>query len=200
MNTMNFIFTSVPDSPGIYVFFRVDPRTTIKYAYVGQAKSLLQRVLEHVDGYTQHIDCSIKKRGLYDSETNPSGWQVEIAETLTNDKVKQLFDNSTSDESFEIALQEELDRLEIEYIVKFANAGFQLLNVTGGGQRSKAVDLDNGNRKEPGTYRKGVKVGKQQLSKELNNIIDKHLDIRIKKEGNKTQQKMLEKFNKLLGR
>ena len=56
------------DSSGIYILFRTD-ENDIKYFYCGQAKHILSRLAQHMSGY-QHIDLSLKKRGLW-SENNP---------------------------------------------------------------------------------------------------------------------------------
>ena len=58
------------DSSGIYVFVRKDEN--LKYAYVGQAKRILTRLAQHLDGYELHIDLSLKKHGLF-SIHNPHG-------------------------------------------------------------------------------------------------------------------------------
>ena len=63
------------DRSGIYFLTRVD-ENGIRYFYIGQAVRILQRMCSHMVGY-QHIDLSIKKRGLY-SENNPYGWQVNF--------------------------------------------------------------------------------------------------------------------------
>ena len=62
---------------GIYCFHRED-ENGFKYAYVGLAtKSVLSRCAEHLSGYTQHIDRSLKLHKLYDKE-NPYGWKLDI--------------------------------------------------------------------------------------------------------------------------
>ena len=65
----------VCERSGIYVFFRED--SGIKYAYVGQAKHLLTRLAQHLGGYEQHIDRSIKKHKLWDSD-NPTGYKIRV--------------------------------------------------------------------------------------------------------------------------
>ena len=57
------------DESGIYAFVRID-HAGIKHAYVGQAKKVLTRLAQHLAGYDQHIDLSLKKNGLY-SPKNP---------------------------------------------------------------------------------------------------------------------------------
>ena len=55
------------DESGIYFLTREEDG--FKYAYIGQAKHILQRLCSHMTGY-QHIDLSLKKHGFY-SEDNP---------------------------------------------------------------------------------------------------------------------------------
>ena len=42
---------------GIYFLLRTD-ENNFKYAYIGQARSVLQRLCSHMTGYKQHIDLS----------------------------------------------------------------------------------------------------------------------------------------------
>lgn len=65
------------DKSGIYFLLRED-ENGFKFAYIGQAKSLLQRLSSHMAGYQQHIDLSLRKHKLYDPEKNPYGWRVEF--------------------------------------------------------------------------------------------------------------------------
>ena len=67
-------FGAITDLSGIYILRRVD-EDGIKYAYVGQAKHILTRLGQHLDGY-QHIDLSLKKHGFY-SPDNKCGWFVD---------------------------------------------------------------------------------------------------------------------------
>ena len=63
------------DGSGIYFLTRTD-ENGIPYFYIGQALHIMQRLCSHLVGY-QHIDLSIKKRGLYSAE-NPYGWKVNF--------------------------------------------------------------------------------------------------------------------------
>ena len=162
------------DESGIYVFVRQD-ENDFKYAYVGQAKHTLKRLVGHLSGYQQHIDRSLKKHGLYSTE-NPYGWNVQFA-TYPED---------------------ELDQWEQHWIKRFADMGFQLLNKTSGSQgqgKSQIAEY----RPAKGYY-DGLKQGRINLAKELKHIIDKHLIVTMKpeKENNKVSQKAFEKFNELL--
>lgn len=165
------------EKSGIYFLLRTD-ENGFKFAYIGQAKSVLKRLASHMSGYSQHIDLSLRKHKLY-SEDNPDGWRVEFLN----------FPES------------ELDEKEKFYIKQYADAGYQLRNVSVGGQGENRDSGQIGERKPPKGYREGVEFGKLSLARELKSIIDKHLTVRLKeeKENNKTSQKQLEKFNELLG-
>lgn len=162
------------DESGIYFLTRVDV-DSIRYAYIGQAKHVLTRLAQHMTGYQQHIDLSIKKHRWY-SERNPFGWKV----------------------GFLNVPESELDKEEQYYIKAYADSGYQLRNKTAGGQGQGKSQIDE-YRPAKG-YRDGVAQGKKTLAKELSHIIDKHLTVAIKPEkaGNKVSQKAFEKFNRLL--
>lgn len=165
------------DKGGIYFFLRKDEQN-FKYAYIGQTRSsvgILTRLAQHMAGYTQHIDLSLKKHKLY-SEDNPYGWRVEFLN----------FPDS------------ELDEKEQYYIKQYALKGYQLRNVSLGGQGQGRNMI---NETKPGKgYRDGIKSGKKSLAKELSHIIDTHLTVTLKPEkaNNKVSIKALEKFNELL--
>lgn len=161
------------EKSGIYILIRHD-ELGIKYAYIGQAKHILTRLAQHLDGY-QHIDLSLKKHGLY-SDVNCHGWRV----------------------SFLVASPDRLDELEQHYIKMYAKNGYQLRNKTAGGQGEGKVKIDD--YKPSRTYRDGILQGKKTLAKELSHIIEKHLEIGLKegKENNKVSQKALAKFKSLL--
>ena len=162
---------------GIYFLLREDS-DGFKYAYIGQSKEsngILTRLAQHLSGYNQHIDRSLKKHKLY-SEDNPYGWRVEFLN----------FPDS------------QLDEKEQYYIKKYALAGYQLRNVSLGGQ-SSGRNMINDTKPAKG-YRDGVEYGRRSLAKELCHIIDLHLTVGLKdgKENNKVSQKALEKFWGLL--
>lgn len=164
------------EKSGIYFLLRTD-ENGFKFAYIGQAKSVLQRLASHMSGYSQHIDLSLRKHKLY-SEDDPYGWRVEFLN----------FPES------------ELDEKEKFYIKQYADAGYQLRNVSVGGQGENRDSGQIGERKPTKGYREGVQFGKLSLARELSSIIKKHLTVRLKdeKQGNKISQKQLEKFNDLL--
>ena len=162
------------DRSGIYFLTRID-EDGFNFAYIGQARHVISRLAQHMSGYTQHIDRSLKAHGLYSSE-NPYGWKVASVHTKESD----------------------LDEMEQHYIKQFANAGYQLRNKTSGGQGVGKKQIDE-YRPAKG-YRDGVQQGKISLARDLKHIIDKHLTVELKpeKQGNKVSMKALEKFNALL--
>lgn len=167
------ICPNIPCSSGIYVFYRTD-EANIRRAYCGQAVNLCERCASHLAEY-DHIALSLKKHGFF-SEEKPYGWKL----------------------SFRTFPKSELDEREIETIKSLADNGFQMYNVTAGGQ-SKGK-LVTGQYKTPKTYRQGLEQGRNNLAKELSHIIDKHLVVSIRpdKQNNKVSQRAFEKFNDLL--
>lgn len=165
------------DRSGIYFLLRED-ENGFRYAYIGQAtKSVLQRLASHLSGYKQHIDKSLKAHGLY-SEDNPYGWRVEFLN----------FPES------------QLDEKEKYYIKLYADKGYQLRNVSVGGQGSERDSGTIGERKPPKGYFQGILQGKKVLARELSSIAEKHLKIEIRedKKNNKVSQKQFEKFKELM--
>lgn len=161
------------EESGIYFLTRED-ENGFKYAYIGQAKHILTRLAQHMVGYNQHIDLSLKSHGLLNKE-NPYGWNVSFANTS----------------------EEVLDDMEQRYIKEYA-VGFQLLNKTSGSQGSGKKKI--GEYKPAKGYRDGLKQGKINLARELSSIAEKHLKIEIRddKKSNKISQKQFEKFKELL--
>lgn len=164
------------DRSGIYFLLRED-ENGFKFAYIGQAKSVLQRLASHLVGYEQHIDLSLRKHKLY-SEDNPYGWRVEFLN----------FPES------------QLDEKEKYYIKLYADNGYQLRNVSLGGQGGNRDSGSIGERKAPKGYLQGIQQGRKNLARELSNIAEKHLKIEIRadKANNKVSQKQYEKFKELL--
>ena len=161
------------EESGIYFLTRED-ENGFKYAYIGQAKHILTRLAQHMVGYNQHIDLSLKSHGLFSKE-NPYGWNVSFANTS----------------------EEVLDDMEQRYIKEYA-VGFQLLNKTSGSQGSGKKKI--GEYKPTKGYRDGLKQGRINLARELSSIAEKHLKIEIRdvKKNNKISQKQFEKFKELL--
>lgn len=157
---------NIPERSGIYFLLRKDE--DFKFAYVGQAKNLLQRLAEHLRGY-QHIDLSIKKHGLFSAD-NPTGWNIYYLEYAEN----------------------ELDEQEQRYIKSYANAGYQMRNHESGGKAGK-ITLEN--RKANKTYQQGLAQGYLNARKDIKKLFDKHLAFSTKTNPpNKNQEKAFEKF------
>lgn len=163
----------IPYSPGIYAFYRVD-ETGIRRAYVGQALSLRERCAAHLAEY-DHIALSLKKHGLYDPEKNPYGWNL----------------------SYKTCPKNELDEREINSIKSFADEGYQLYNVSAGGQGigRKAIK----EYKQPKGYRQGLQQGYRNASREVAHLFEKHLDYKTKSDPpNRYQKQAMEKFEDFL--
>lgn len=165
------------DRSGIYFLLRED-ENGFKYAYIGQAVHTLSRLASHLVGYEQHIDLSLRKHKLYDKEENPYGWRVEFLN----------FPES------------QLDEKEKYYIKLYADKGYQLRNVSLGGQGENRASGSIGERKVPKGYMQGIQQGKKVLARELSSIAKKHLKIELRadKANNKVSQKQYEKFMDLL--
>lgn len=161
------------DESGIYFLTRED-ENGFRYAYIGQAVHIVQRLCSHLVGY-QHIDLSLKKHGLYSAD-NPCGWKV----------------------NFMHYPKSQLDEQEQYWIKQYADKGYQLRNKTSGSQGEGKAKIDDC-RPQKGYY-DGLKQGRHNLAKELSHIIDKHLIVSVKpeKQGNKISEKQFEKFRELL--
>ena len=161
----------VPDASGVYILYREE--SGIKYAYVGQAKHLLDRLASHLSGY-QHIDLSLKKHGFW-SEENPVGYKVHFLE----------FPES------------QLNDMEQKYIKQYANAGYQLRNETTGSQGKGKKAL--GDAKSPKGYYQGIEQGEKNARKMVAHLFKLHLDYVPKKNPpTKNQLKALEKVRDFL--
>lgn len=163
---------NVTEHSGIYVFSRIDEES-IKHAYIGQARHLLSRLAQHLNGY-QYIDLSIKKHGFY-GEQNPTGYKIDFVECA----------------------ESELDEKERYYIYDYALSGYQLKNKTAGGQGKGKVGIAQ-NRPAKG-YRDGLKQGYENARREVKHLFDLHLNVAYK--ANKPSQnaiKALQKFKDFL--
>lgn len=159
---------------GIYVFFR--EQDGFRHAYIGLAtKSLLTRLAQHLEGYSQHIDLSIRKYGLYESKKNPNGYRIAI-----------LCECSP----------EECNEKEQEYIKAWANEGWQMKNTTGGSQGIGKVDINE--RKPAKTYTQGVTYGTLKTKKKVKEFFDKYLDYSIKQPPTKIKEKKFAEFKQFL--
>lgn len=162
------------DESGIYFLAREDEQG-FRYAYVGQAVHILTRLAQHLSGYDQHIDRSLKKHGLY-SEDNPYGWKVNF-------------------KHYSIARLDEMEQL---WIKRYADKGYQLRNKTSGSQGEGKTQIAD-YRPHKG-YRDGIRQGRINLARELSSIAEKHLKIELRddKKNNKISQRQFEKFKELL--
>lgn len=161
------------DESGIYFLTRED-ENGFRYAYIGQAVHIVQRLCSHLVGY-QHIDLSLKKHGLYSAD-NPCGWKV----------------------NFMHYPKSQLDEQEQYWIKQYADKGYQLRNKTSGSQGEGKAKIDDYSPQKG--YYDGLKQGRHNLAKELSHIINKHLVVSVKpeKQGNKVSEKQFEKFKELL--
>lgn len=160
-----------PNTSGIYFLLREEDG--FKYAYIGQAVRLRERLGSHLSGY-QHIDLSIKKHGLW-SEANPTGYRVHFLEFAEN----------------------LLDEMEQKYIKQYANAGYQMRNATSGSQGVGKKGLDN--QKPSRSYYDGLEQGRKNTQRFIADLFAKHLDYRPKKDPpNAYQIRAMEKFKDFL--
>lgn len=160
-----------PNTSGIYFLIREEDG--FKYAYIGQAVRLRERLGSHLSGY-QRIDLSIKKHGLW-SEENPTGYKVHFLEFPEN----------------------VLDEMEQKYIKQYANAGYQLRNATSGSQGAGKRGLDNA--RPSRTYYDGLAQGKKNARRFVADLFAKHLDYITKKQPPTiNQQKAYQKFRDFL--
>ena len=160
---------------GIYFLTRTD-ENGIAFFYIGQSVSIKKRLISHMSGY-QHIDISLRKRGLYDENNNPYGWKV----------------------GFLHYPESKLDEMERYWILEYTKQGYQArYNKTAGGQDAGKEKIND--YKPAKGYYDGLAQGRKNLARELKGIIDKHLLVMLKpdKATNKTSQKMLDKFWDLL--
>ena len=160
-----------PNTSGIYFLLREE--NGFRFAYIGQAKHIRERLASHLSGY-QHIDISLKKHGFWSGE-NPAGYRVHFLEYPEN----------------------LLDEMEQKYIKQYANAGYQMRNSTSGSQGVGKKGLDN--QKQPRTYYEGLNNGYERARKEIAHLFELHLDYTTKKQPpTKLQEKALQKFKDFL--
>lgn len=164
-------FGDIPNTSGVYILTRKE--NGFKYAYIGQAKHILSRLVEHLRGY-QHIDLSIKKHGFFSAE-NPTGWDINFIRC-------ELL---------------ELDSKEQFFIKQYANGGWQLRNKTAGGQGKGKFEIAEIKPKR--TYYDGLKQGYINAQKDVAKWFEKNLYYEINGNSNKIKEKTFEKFKKFLG-
>ena len=160
-----------PNKPGIYAFYRLD-ESGIRFAYLGQARSLISRIAQHLQEY-DHIALSLKKRGFYNAETNPFGWCVRYWEYPVG----------------------ELDAMEQDFIKRWADMGYQLFNRTGGGQGDGKKAFDN--QRPARGYFDGKEAGYLMARREVAHWFSLHLAVSMKK-PTKNAEKAYKKFMKFI--
>lgn len=165
---------SITNRPGIYIFYRTDTDSGLRFCYIGQAKRLTERCAQHLQEY-DHIALSLKKRGFFDPinpDANPGGWKLSVWECSDLD---------------------DLDNAEIEAIREYANNGYQLFNRTAGGQGDGKIVFDN--KQQAKTYREGLAQGYLNARKEVAHWFNLHLNATMKtqtKNAEKAYKKFLE--------
>lgn len=134
--------------------------------------------IRELQDYLLSVDMAKHIYKLYDEQNNPYGWRVEFLN----------FPES------------QLDEKEKYYIKLYADKGYQLRNVSLGGQGENRASGSIGERKAPKGYMQGIQQGKKVLARELSSIAEKHLKIEIRddKKHNKVSQKQYEKFMSLM--
>lgn len=165
-------FGFISKESGIYILTREE--NGFRFAYIGQAKSILTRLAQHLNGW-QHIDKSLKSHGLYSKE-NLTGWKLIYYTYPEN----------------------ELDNQEKYFIKKYANEGYQMRNKTAGGQGEGKFEIAE--TKEKKGYRDGLAQGYKNAQRDVKKLFDKNLTYDINGKTNKNKEKSLQKFNDFLGR
>ena len=148
------------ETPGIYILTRVNPPTKDgtqkKYAYIGQALKIVERLAGHFLSFAQRIDISLKTRGLW-YPSNPYAWKIDV-----------YYCN-----------EDELDQKEREFIKAAQEQGYELYNITSGGQDEGKEDI---NQRQAGKgYRDGLAQGYLNCLKEIRELFDKYLDYDVKR-------------------
>ena len=162
----------ITNRPGIYIFYRTDTDSGLRFCYIGQAKRLIERCAQHLQEY-DHIALSLKKRGFFDPlnpEANPGGWKLSVWECSGLDA---------------------LDNAEIEAIREYANNGYQLFNRTAGGQGDGKIVFEN--KRQSKTYREGLAQGYTNARREVSHWFSLHLNVSMKK-PTKNAEKAYNKF------
>ena len=164
-------FGNIPNESGIYVLTREE--NNFRYAYIGQAVKILERLASHLNGY-QHIDLSLKKHGLY-SYDNPNGWSL----------------------TYVLCPKNNLDKLEQQYILEYAKNGYQLRNKTSGSQGEGKKDISD---RETKGYIEGLHKGYLKARKDIAKLFSKNLVCCFSgdKNPNKNQLKAMNKFKEFI--
>lgn len=165
---------NIAHKSGIYFWFREDKDENKKYMYIGKGVDILRRNVSHMQGYQQHIDISIKKRGFY-SAKNQNGWKLSVLYFPEN----------------------ELDAREQYYIDHYKNKNYILYNIESGGTLGKTIINE---RKPAKTYRDGIKQGEKNTTKQVKTYFDKYLDYSIKSPSNKLKERKFAEFTEFLNK
>lgn len=160
------------DASGIYILTREE--NGFKYAYVGQAKHVLSRLIDHSNGYDMWIDLSIRKHGLF-SKVNPTGWMVKAYSCP----------------------ESTLNHFETLFIREYAGKGYQMRNKTSGGQCAGKIGI-TANKPAKGYY-DGVAQGRANVQRELRDMFRVSLEVSIKGKPNKNKEKALRRFLDFIG-
>jgi hypothetical protein len=161
----------ITNRPGIYIFYRTDTDSGLRFCYIGQAKRLIERCAQHLQEY-DHIALSLKKRG-FKRDGKDGGWELVC---------------------FDFPI-DELDMGETEMIKLWANKGYQLFNRTAGGQSDGKIIFDN--KRQAKTYREGLAQGYLNARREVAHWFSLHLNVSMKK-PTKNAEKALAKFQEFI--
>ena len=159
----------ITNDSGLYFYTRTEDDKI--YAYIGKAKHLIDRNIDHLLGYKQRIDVSIKKRGFL--KENSTGWLFNIR----------------------FIPEWKLDEEEQKAIKTYQDMGAELYNIESGGTVGKTLINE---RKSAKTYRDGLKQGYENARKEIQKLFEKNLVYGISGKTNKNKEKSLEKFKNFL--
>lgn len=162
---------TLKNKSGIYIFTRYE--NGFSFAYVGQAKKLIDRLASHLRGFL-HIDNSIRNHGFY-SENNPTGWKI----------------------NWKYVEESKLNEMEQYFIRVCAEKGYQLRNKTTGSQDSKKRKISDENRKG---YQEGLKNGYEKARNEMIKLFSKNLQAITTEPLNKFKEKSLIKFHDFLNK
>ena len=151
--------TKLNENPGIYILTRQNKPTKDgeikKYIYIGQAKNVIDRLADHYLRFEQRIDISLKTRGLW-YPANPYAWKIQVYYCNEN----------------------ELNEKEREFIKLAQEKGYELYNITSGGQDEGKEDINE--RAKGKGYRDGLVQGYSNCLKDVKEFFDKYLDYQPK--------------------
>lgn len=162
METLYAYDNKLTEESGIYILTRYNkPRQdggVTKYAYIGQAINVLDRLASHYLGFDQRIDVSLKSRGLK-SVRNPYAWGIDVI----------------------YCPKEKLNELERQTIAEYVEKGFELYNITSGGQDEGKEDINQ--RASGKGYHDGLKQGYKNCLKDVKEYFENYLDFAIKNDS-----------------